>query len=136
MNRFTRFCLSFHLCLKCVLMKFCACILPRRLFYQYEVCLICSAVFILSFHIFVSHVFWCVWFYFDEILYSALTFYLTINKPVISIIYVAMVFRLDFGGWGESTIKVLLKIHQYLCNPTTYERFVYFARKFKGPSSK
>ena len=34
---------------------------------------------------------------------------------------VAIVFRSDFGGWGESKIKLLLKMHQYLCNPTTYE---------------
>ena len=58
--------------------------------------------------------------------------------------HVAIVFRSDFGGWGESTIKLLgesaikllLKIHQYLCNPTTYECLVYFSRKFKSPSSK
>ena len=49
--------------------------------------------------------------------------------------HVAIVFRSDFGGWGESTIKLLLKIHQYLCNPTTYECLVYFSRKFKSPSS-
>ena len=53
--------------------------------------------------------------------------HVTVNKPVISTIYivaqgnVAIVFRSDFGGWGESTIKLLLEIHQYLCNPTSYE---------------
>ena len=33
-------------------------------------------------------------------------------------------FIVNFGGWGESTIDLLLKIHRYLlqlCNPTTYE---------------
>ena len=50
--------------------------------------------------------------------------------------YVAIVFCTDFGGWGESTIKLLLKIHQYICNPTTYGCLVYFSRKFKSPSSK
>ena len=50
--------------------------------------------------------------------------------------HVAIAFRSDSDGWGESTIKLLLKIHQYLCNPTTYECLVYFSRKFKSPSSK
>ena len=50
--------------------------------------------------------------------------------------HVAIVFCTDFGGWGESTIKLLLYIHQYLCNRTTYERFVCFLTKFKSPSSK
>ena len=31
----------------------------------------------------------------------------------------AIVFCTDFGGWGESTLKFLLKIHQYLCKYTT-----------------
>ena len=38
--------------------------------------------------------------------------------------HVAIVFRSNFGGWGESTIKLLLKIHQDLCNRTTYECLV------------
>ena len=42
----------------------------------------------------------------------------------------------DSDGWGESTIKVLLKIHQCLCNHTTYECFVCLPIKFKSPSSK
>ena len=49
--------------------------------------------------------------------------------------HVAIVLRSDFDGWGEPTIKLLLKIHQYICNPTTYECLVYFSRKFKSPSS-
>ena len=49
---------------------------------------------------------------------------------------VAIVFCTDFGGWGESTIKLLLNIHQYLCNHTAYERFVCFLTKFESPSSK
>ena len=40
--------------------------------------------------------------------------------------HVAIVFRSDFGGWGESTIKLLLKIHQYLCNPTTNLLFIIY----------
>ena len=32
--------------------------------------------------------------------------------------HVAIVLCIDFGGWGESTLKLLLKIHQYLCNRT------------------
>ena len=50
--------------------------------------------------------------------------------------HVAIAFCSDFGGWGESTIKLLLKIHQSLCNPITYECLVYFSTKFKSPSSK
>ena len=50
--------------------------------------------------------------------------------------HVAIVFRSDFVGWGESTIKLLIKIHQYLCNPTRYECLVYFSRNFNSPSSK
>ena len=42
----------------------------------------------------------------------------------------------DFGGWGKSTIKLLLKIHQYLCIPATSECLVCFPTKFKSPSSK
>ena len=34
--------------------------------------------------------------------------------------HVAIVFCSDFGGWGESTVKLFLKIHQYLCNPKRY----------------
>ena len=45
--------------------------------------------------------------------------------------HVAIVFCIDFGGWGESTIKLLLKIHQYLCIPTTYECLVYFSKKIQ-----
>ena len=30
-------------------------------------------------------------------------------------------FFAGFGGWGESTLKLLRRIHQYLCNRTTYE---------------
>ena len=48
--------------------------------------------------------------------------------------HVAIVLCLDFGGWGESTIKLLLKTHQYLCNPTTYECLVCFSTKFKSSS--
>ena len=49
--------------------------------------------------------------------------HVTVNKPVISIIYI--------GGWGESTRKLLPKIHQYLCNRTTYEfcLFLYKAQE-------
>ena len=50
--------------------------------------------------------------------------------------HMAIVFCIDFGGWGESTIKVLLKIHQYLCNHTTYECVICFSTKSKSPSSK
>ena len=50
--------------------------------------------------------------------------------------HVAIVFCTDFGGWGESTRKLLPKIHQYLCNRTTYECFVCFSTKLKSPSSK
>ena len=50
--------------------------------------------------------------------------------------HVAIVFSTDFGGWGESTRKLFLKIHQYLCNRTTYESFVCFCTKFKSPSLK
>ena len=32
----------------------------------------------------------------------------------------------DSGGWGEFTIKLLLKIHQYFCNPAIYKFLVYF----------
>ena len=46
--------------------------------------------------------------------------------------HVAILFRSYFGGWGESTIKLLLKIHQYLCNPTTYERFALFLYKIQA----
>ena len=47
--------------------------------------------------------------------------YVTVNKPVISLIYIVahtwpLCFCTEFGGWGESTIKLLLKIYQYLCN--------------------
>ena len=28
----------------------------------------------------------------------------------------AIVLCTDFGGWGESILKLILKIHQYLCN--------------------
>ena len=42
----------------------------------------------------------------------------TIHKPVIS---VPIVFCTDLGGWGKSTLKLLLKIHHYLCNRTKYE---------------
>ena len=49
---------------------------------------------------------------------------------------VAIMFSSDFSGWGESTIKLLLKIHQYLCNPKTCECLVCFSTKVKGPSSK
>ena len=50
--------------------------------------------------------------------------------------HVAIVFCTDSGGWGESTRKLLPKIHQYLCNRTTYECFVCFSSKLKSPSSK
>ena len=65
----------------------------------------------------------------------------TVNKPVISRIYIvahcmAIVSCTDFVGWGESKLKLLLKIHQHLCNHTTYVRFVCFSTKYKSPSSK
>ena len=67
----------------------------------------------------------------------------TVNKTDISIIYIVAhtwllcnVFCTDFGGWGESTTKLLLKIHQHLRIRTTYERFACFLTKFKIPSSK
>ena len=50
--------------------------------------------------------------------------------------YVAIVFCTDFGGWRESTIRLLLKIHQYLCNRTPYECFVCLAMKLRIQSSK
>ena len=50
--------------------------------------------------------------------------------------HVAIVFCPDFGGWGESKLKLPLQIYQYLCNRTTYERFVCFSTKYKSPSSK
>ena len=40
-----------------------------------------------------------------------------------------------FGGWFESTLKLILIIHQYLCNRTTYECFGCFSTKYKSPSS-
>ena len=40
-------------------------------------------------------------------------------------------FCTDFGGWGESIIKLLQKISQYLCNGTTHECFVSFYNKFE-----
>ena len=48
----------------------------------------------------------------------------------------AIVFCTDFGGWGEPTLKLLLKIHQHLCNRTTYDCFVCFSTKYKSLSSK
>ena len=59
--------------------------------------------------------------------------HVTVNKPVISIIYIVAqtcghcVLHRFCGGWGESTMKLRLKIHQYLCNRTTYECFVCFS---------
>ena len=50
--------------------------------------------------------------------------------------HVAIVFCTGSGGWGESTIRLVLKIHQNICNRTTYECFVFFSTKFKIPSSK
>ena len=50
--------------------------------------------------------------------------------------HLAIVFCTDSGGWAESTAKLLSKIHQYLCNRTTYECFVCFSSKLKSPSSK
>ena len=41
--------------------------------------------------------------------------------------HVAIWFFTDFDGWGESTINLLLKIHQYLCNPRTCESLVCFS---------
>ena len=46
----------------------------------------------------------------------------------------AIVFCTDLGGWGESTINLLLNIHPFLCKLTTYECFVCFSIKFKSPS--
>ena len=66
--------------------------------------------------------------------------HVTVNKPDLYNLYcfphVAIVFCTDFGGWGKSTRKLLPKIHQYLCNRTTYECFVCFSTKLKSPSSK
>ena len=67
--------------------------------------------------------------------------HVTVNKPVISTIYIfaytwPIVFCSDFGSFGESTIKLLLRIRQYLCNRTTYECFGCFSTKYKSPSSK
>ena len=58
--------------------------------------------------------------------------HVTVNKPTLSLESIslptrAIAFCTDFGGWGESTIKLLIKIHQYLCNRTTYECFVCFS---------
>ena len=50
--------------------------------------------------------------------------------------HVAIVFCTDAGGWGESTRKLLPKIHQYLRNRATYECFVCFSSKLKSPFSK
>ena len=47
----------------------------------------------------------------------------------------AILFCTDFCGWGESTLKLLLKIHQYFCNRRIYERSACFLTKFKSPSS-
>ena len=51
--------------------------------------------------------------------------HVAVNKPVSSKMYIVahtyIVFCADFGGWGESTRKLRPKIHQYLCNRTTYE---------------
>ena len=63
--------------------------------------------------------------------------HVTVNKPFISTIYiVAVVFCSDFGGWGESTRKLLPKSHQHLGNRTTYECFVCFSTNLKSSSSK
>ena len=51
-------------------------------------------------------------------------------------LHVTIVLCTDFGGWGESTQKLLLKIHRYLCNYTTYECFVCSSAKYKSQSSK
>ena len=50
-------------------------------------------------------------------------------------VLVTSVFCADCGGWGESTLKLLLKIHQNLCNRTTYQCFVCFSIKHKAPFS-
>ena len=67
--------------------------------------------------------------------------HVTVNKPVISRINVVahtwpFVFCTDFCGWGESTVKLLIEIHQHLCNRTTYEYLVCYSTKYKSPSSK
>ena len=66
--------------------------------------------------------------------------HLTLNKPVASRIFiathtVAIVFCTDFGGWGESTLQLLVKFLQYPCHRTTYECMIYFSTKHKSPSS-
>ena len=60
--------------------------------------------------------------------------HVTLNKPVISRIYiVSHTWQLCFsqilvdGVTAASTLKLLLKIHQYLCNRTTDECFVRFS---------
>ena len=65
----------------------------------------------------------------------------TVNKPFISIIYIVArtwpLYPAQITVDGvESTSKLLPKIHQYLCNRTTYECFVRFSTKLKSPSSK
>ena len=50
--------------------------------------------------------------------------------------HVAIVFCTDFGGWGGSTLKLLLKTHQYLCNRKTCGCFICFFSKYKSPSQK
>ena len=66
--------------------------------------------------------------------------HVSVNKPVISRVYIVAhtwpLCSVQFFQWGESTLKLLLKIHQYLCNRTTYECFGCFSTKCKSPSSK
>ena len=45
--------------------------------------------------------------------YSRCSFSININS-IDTEIYVAIVFCSEFGGWGESVVKLLLKVHQYL----------------------
>ena len=49
--------------------------------------------------------------------------------------HVAIVFCADSGRWGESTLKLPLKFHQYLCNHVPYEFVVCFPTKDKSSSS-
>ena len=63
--------------------------------------------------------------------------HVTANKPVISRIYIIahtwlLCSAQIFGGWDESIIKLLLKIHQYLCNRMS----VLFSSKSMSQSPK
>ena len=63
---------------------------------------------------------------------------LAVNKSVISITYIVASKRplcsaqILVVGWNPHKIKLLPKIHQYLCNRTTYEFFNCFSIKLKS----